>query len=384
MLPSPLRLTPGVVLVSDSAEAQRPALVDASGSLSYTDLTERVDALAADLPPVHTGRRLVHVPLVAEREVVLGYLAVLKAGHVALVTPLEHTSITTAYPPDVWLGPEGTFAGTDLEPQYELHPALALLLSTSGSTGSPKLVRLSHDNLVSNADAIAAALSITQTDTAITALPLHYCFGLSVLHAQLRAGATAVLWNGSVTDPEFADELCRNQVSLLPATPHVVDLLDVQGILDDLPSLRLLAQAGGALPAERVRELDARGRVGGWGLAVMYGQTEATARMAVLPPELAGSYPDAVGWPISGSSFRVDRTGLEQYDDEVGELVFTGPGVMLGYAEHPDDLTLGRMHTELRTGDLARIDADGLVRIVGRRSDHVKIMGIRIDLGQVE
>ena len=384
MFPPSLRLTPGAVLVSATVEAHQPALVDASGSLSYSELTERVDALAADLPSVDTGRRLVHVPLAAEREVVLGYLAVLKAGHVALVTPPEHTSITMAYPPDVSLGPDGTFAGTDLEPQYELHPALALLLSTSGSTGSPKLVRLSHDNLVSNADAIAAALSITPADRAITALPLHYCFGLSVLHAQLRAGATAVLWNGSVTDPLFADELSRNQVSLLPATPHVVDLVDVQGILDDVPSLRLLAQAGGALPATRVRELDARGRIGGWGLAVMYGQTEATARMAVLPPELAGRYPDAVGWPIAGSSFRVDRSGLEQYDEEVGELMFTGPGVMLGYAEHPDDLALGRMHTELRTGDLARIDADGLVRIVGRRSDHVKIMGIRIDLGQVE
>src|SRR5439155_25555171 len=117
---------------------------------------------------------------------------------------------------------------------------------------------------------------------------------------------------GSVTDSAFAAELRRNRVSLLPATPHVVDLLDVQGILDDLPSLRLLAQAGGALPAARVRELDARGRVGGWGLAVMYGQTEATARMAVLPPELAGRYPDAAGWPIAGSAFRLDPAGIAQ------------------------------------------------------------------------
>ncbi|GAB2652952.1 AMP-binding protein [Kribbella swartbergensis] len=334
-----------------------------------------------------------HVPLAAELDLVLGYLAVLRAGHVALVAPLEHASITAAYPPDIWLREDGTFAAApgsqDAEPRHLLHPDLALLLSTSGSTGSPKLVRLSHTNLISNADAIAAALSITPADRAITSLPLHYCFGLSVLHAQLRAGATAVLWRGSVTDPSFGIELRRNRVSLLPATPHVVDLLDVQGMLDDLPSLRLLAQAGGALPAARVSELAERGRSAGWGLAVMYGQTEATARMAVLPPELAGRYSDAVGWPIAGSAFRLDTTGVEQpagdpQDGPVGELVFTGPGVMLGYAEHPDDLALGRMHSELRTGDLARIDADGMVRIVGRRSEHVKIMGIRIDLGQVE
>ena len=386
------RLTAGAVLWSGTADLHRPVLVDAAGSLSYGTLIEQVEALAADLPGVHTGRRLVHVPLAAERDLVAGYLAVLKAGHVALITPPEHASITTAYPPDLWLHDDGTFAGAlgDGDPQYELHPELAVLMSTSGSTGSPKLVRLSHANLVSNADAIAAALSISPDDRAITSLPLHYCFGLSVLHAQLRAGATAVLWHGSVTDSAFADELRRNAVSLLPATPHVVDLLDVQGVLDDLPALRLLAQAGGALPAVRVKELDARGRVGGWGLAVMYGQTEATARMAVLPPELAGQYPDAVGWPIAASAFRLDPEGVEQpvdaepMDGPVGELVFSGPGVMLGYAEHPADLALGRVQTELRTGDLARIGTDGLVRIVGRRSDHVKIMGIRIDLGQVE
>ncbi|WP_350275571.1 AMP-binding protein [Kribbella sp. HUAS MG21] len=385
MLPLDFKRASATVLVPASADAQRSALVDGAGSLSYQALSHQVDTLAATLPPVRTGRRLVHVPLAAERQLVLGYLAVLRAGHVPLVTPTDQVSITDAYPPDLWLRGDGTFDGAG-EPRHLLHPDLALLLSTSGSTGSPKLVRLSHTNVISNADAIAAALSITPTDRAITSLPLHYCFGLSVLHAQLRAGATTVLWAGSVTDPAFGPELRTQQVTLLPATPHVADLLDVQGILDDLPSLRLLAQAGGALSPSRVRELAARGERDGWGLAVMYGQTEATARMAVLPPELAARYPDAVGWPIAGSAFRLDTASIEQpaRGEPVGELVFTGPGVMLGYAEHPDDLALGRMHDELRTGDLARIDDEGLVRIVGRRSDHVKIMGIRIDLGQVE
>ncbi len=119
---------------------------------------------------------------------------------------------------------------------------------------------------------------------------------------------------------------------------------------------------------------------------MMYGQTEATARMAVLPPEQVSVHPDAVGWPIAGSSFRLDTTVPEATAtaDSVGELIFAGPGVMLGYAMDPDDLALGRMQDELRTGDLARIDTDGLVRIVGRRADFVKIMGIRIDLGMVE
>lgn len=381
------------VPVSDTADAHRPALIDSAGLLSYGELADRVAALAASLPSAQAGRRLVHVPLAPHRDLVLGYLAVLSAGHVALITPPDHQSITAVYQPDLWLHPDGTFAtatpsSDTYEPRHLLHPDLALLLSTSGSTGSPKLVRLSHSNVLSNAEAIAAALSITPADRAITSLPLHYCFGLSVLHAQLRAGATTVLRPGSVADPGFADDLRRDRVTVVAATPHVVDLLDVQGVLDHLPSLRLLAQAGGALPPARVRELAARGHAAGWGMAVMYGQTEATARMAVLPPELSERYPDAVGWPIVGSAFRLDAAGIDEAvgspDGPVGELVFTGPGVMLGYAEQPDDLALGRMHTELRTGDLARIDADGLVRIVGRRSDFVKIMGIRIDLGQVE
>ncbi|MFG2110782.1 AMP-binding protein [Micromonospora chersina] len=381
------------VPVSDTADTHQPALIDSAGRLSYGELADRVAALATSLPPAQAGRRLVHVPLAPHRDLVLGYLAVLSAGHVALVTPPERQSITAVYQPDLSLRPDGTFVNatpsSDTEqPRHLLHPDLALLLSTSGSTGSPKLVRLSHRNVLSNAEAIAAALSITPADRAVTSLPLHYCFGLSVLHAQLRAGATTVLRPGSVTDPGFADDLRRDRVTLVAATPHVVDLLDVQGVLDHLPSLRLLAQAGGALPPARVRELAARGRAAGWEMAVMYGQTEATARMAVLPPELSERYPDAVGWPIAGSAFRLDTAGIDEAvgspDGPVGELVFTGPGVMLGYAEQPDDLALGRMHSELRTGDLARIDADGLVRIVGRRSDFVKIMGIRIDLGQVE
>ncbi|WP_432945680.1 AMP-binding protein [Kribbella sp. CA-253562] len=380
------------VPVSDTADPLHPALIDSDGDLTYGELADRVAALAAELPAVHTGRRLVHVPLAPRRDLVLAYLAVLSAGHVALVTPPEHEPITAVYPPDLWLRPDGSFTPAsrraDSEPRHVLHPDLALLLSTSGSTGSPKLVRLSHANLVSNADAIAAALSLTAADRAVTSLPLHYCFGLSVLHAQLRAGAATVLRPGSVTDSDFTTDVRRHRVTLLAATPHLVDLLDVQGVLNDLPSLRLLAQAGGALPPARVSDLAARGRAAGWGLAVMYGQTEATARMAVLPPELAERHPDAVGWPIAGSTFRLEPTDVETGDDarrgQVGELVFAGPGVMLGYAEHPDDLALGRMHSELRTGDLARIDADGLVRIVGRRSDFLKVMGIRIDLGQVE
>ena len=379
----------GATARGETVDPAHPALIDDAGIVSHGDLADLVTHASLRLPPSTTARMLVHVPLVAERPAVIGYLAVLLAGHVALVTPEENdATITGIYQPEFRLLPDGTFARTGApDATHDLHPDLTLLLSTSGSTGSPRLVRLSRSNLVSNADAIVAALAISAADRAITSLPLHYCFGLSVLHAQLRAGGSVVLRNRSVTDPDFADQVARHRVTLLPATPHLVDMFDVQGLLDrELPDLRLIAQAGGALPPDRVRDVADRGQVHGWGLAVMYGQTEATARMAVLPPGLAAQYPDAVGWPIAGSRFWLDTgvPGARPGPDAVGELIFGGPGVMLGYAEDPDDLALGRMHSELRTGDLGRIDAVGMVRIVGRRSDFVKILGIRIDLGHVQ
>ena len=377
-------------LQSTTADAARPALVDtadSSRSLTHEQLSVRVAAVAASLPAAAHGRCLVHVPLTAEVDAVVGYLAVLLAGHVALVTDDHTGEIGTRYRPDLVLEPDGSFSWAAVGPQHLLHPDLALLLSTSGSTGSPKLVRLSRDNVLSNADAIASALAVTPADRAVTLLPLHYCFGLSVLHTQLRAGATVVLRGGSAADPDLGDALLQHGVSMIPATPHLVDILDVQGVLErDLPALRLVLQAGGALAPDRVSAVAARGRAGGWSLVVMYGQTEATARMAVLAPELVADHPDAVGWPVAGSSFRLDTTVPEATTgpDPVGELIFSGPGVMLGYAEHPDDLALGRMVEELRTGDLARIGGNGLVRVVGRRAGFVKIMGLRVDLGRVE
>jgi acyl-coenzyme A synthetase/AMP-(fatty) acid ligase len=256
---------------SATADPARPALVDTddpSRSLSHGELSTRVSEVAAYLPAVENGRCLVHVPLTTKVDAVVGYLAVLLAGHVALVTGDRAESIAARYRPDLVLQPDGGFRWASTGPQHVLHPSLALLLSTSGSTGSPKLVRLSQDNLLSNADAIAAALSVTPADRAITLLPLHYCFGLSVLHTQLRAGATVVLRAGSPADPDVGDVLVRHRVSILPATPHVVDLLDVQGVLRrGLPDVRIIAQAGGALAPDRVAAVSALGRSSGAGAA---------------------------------------------------------------------------------------------------------------------
>ncbi|WP_344385520.1 non-ribosomal peptide synthetase, partial [Streptomyces thermolineatus] len=372
-----------------AAHGDRTALVTRDGETSYRELAARVAATAQRLGE---ERRLVLLAGANTTDALVVYLAALAAGHPVLLVPGDNDeavrSLTAAYDPDVVVLPSGgEWEVRERRPvsAHDLHPDLALLLSTSGSTGSPKLVRLSHENLQANAESIAEYLGIRDGDRAATTLPMHYCYGLSVINSHLLRGAGLILTDLSVADGCFWELFRRARGSTFAGVPYTFDLLDRIGFAGmDLPHLRYVTQAGGRLAPERVAEYAATGRQGGWDLFVMYGQTEATARMAYLPPHLAESRPQAVGVPVPGGSFRLlplpDRPG----EDDTGELVYTGPNVMLGYAETPADLSLGRTVRELRTGDVARRAADGLYEIVGRRSRFAKILGLRVDPQQVE
>jgi acyl-CoA synthetase (AMP-forming)/AMP-acid ligase II len=364
------------------------ALRTPHGSMSYAELAAGVRGVADELRT--RQRRLILIAAENSLECVLTYLGALSAGHVVLLAPGDRPQhldrLVERYDPD--LSAIRAEARWSVEARregsaHELHPDLALLLTTSGSTGSPKLVRLSRRNLESNAAAIAEALDIRSTDRAATTLPMHYCYGLSVLHSHLERGAGIVLTDLSVVDPCFWELVSASGVSTLAGVPHTFDLLERSGFADrHVPSLRYVTQAGGRLAPEKVRRYASLGRERGWDFVVMYGQTEATARMAVLPPELVESRAESVGLPVPGGSFRIDPLG--DLDCGMGELVYRGDNVMLGYAEHAEDLRRGAELTELRTGDLARIGEDGLVEIVGRKSRFAKIVGLRIDLDQVE
>ncbi len=360
-----------------------PAVVTDHEVLTHAELARRVADRARAWGP---ARRLVLVEGANDLDALVAYLAALQHGHVALVVPdgreAQRAAMVAAYDPDIVCT---TGAPDDVRRDvsaHELHPELALLLSTSGTTGSPKLVRLSRDNVASNAAAIADYLRLTPEDRAITALPLHYCYGLSVLHSHLVAGASVVLTSLSVVDECFWDLFARTGSTSFAGVPHTFDLLATSGFEDrDLPRLRQVTQAGGRLDPDAVRRWSRFGRSRGWDLVVMYGATEATARMAWLPPDLAEDHPSAIGVAIPGGELRLDETVDER--PGIGELVYTGPNVMLGYAEAPADLALGRVTTELRTGDLAR-RVDGLLEVVGRRNRYGKVFGLRIDLDAVE
>lgn len=388
--PSRLRETaaPAVPFAAQLARfGNRPAVVAGPDTLSYAQLAAQVQATAERLG---SARRLVLLAATNGVDSLVAYLAALSAGHPLVLVPGDNPaaveSIRAAFDPDVIMG-DGAGGGapriTEVRPEtrHMLHPDLALLLSTSGSTGSPKLVRLSHRNVQANAEAISEYLRISAGDRAATTLPMSYCYGLSVINSHLAVGASLVLTDLSVVDPCFWELFGRTEATAFAAVPYTFELLERIGFQDmELPHLRYVTQAGGRLAPELVERYAGLGRKQGWQLFIMYGQTEATARMAYLPPELAAKSPARIGVPIPGGSFRIDP--VDGLDD--GELVYTGPNVMLGYAESPADLAEGRTITELRTGDLGRRHPDGLYEVTGRRSRFLKIAGLRIDLGRVE
>jgi acyl-CoA synthetase (AMP-forming)/AMP-acid ligase II len=362
---------------------ERPAVVTASEELTYTELAERV-AVAAEA--FGRTRRLVLIRTRNELGTLVPYLGALAGRHVPLPVPPDRDAATIidTYRPDAVVERDGRVTTVAAPSAPRLHDDLALLLSTSGSTGSPKLVRLSRDNLASNAESIAEYLQISENDCAPTTLPMSYCYGLSVVHSYLLRGACLLLTDRSVIDDEFWTLFRRHGATSLAGVPYTFDLLDSIGFQDmDLPTLRYVTQAGGRLPPERVRRYAHLGQARGWDFVVMYGATEATARMAYLPAALAPTHPASIGHAIPGGSFDIEPTpGWPE--PGVGELVYRGPNVMLGYAQGPGDLALGRTVTALRTGDIATRGTDGLIEIIGRRSRFVKLFGLRVDLQRVE
>ena len=363
-----------------------PALLTADGAVvSYAELAARADAWAARLGP---GRRFVALLVRNDVASIIAYVGAMRAGHPVLLLDADGSAerILADFAPDVVACPSDDRLEVGAA-TTELHPDLALLLSTSGSTGSPKLVRLSGEAVAANGRAIVQYLGLTAAERAVTTLAIHYSFGLSVLNSHLMAGAALIVTDLSVTHPDFAALLERMQPTSLSGVPYIYELLERTGLEERLPaSITSLTQAGGRLPADKVRALAERGTRQGFRFFAMYGQTEAAPRMAYLPPELAARFPDCIGRAIPGGAFTLeDADGNAITAPETpGELVYRGPNVMMGYATAPADLARGAELEALRTGDIAVRNEAGLYRITGRASRFAKIAGLRIGFDDVE
>lgn len=371
------------------------ALVDQRGSrISYSDLSVRVQDWKVRLSALADRPLLVGIEIEARVDMIAAYLAALSGGHaVILAAPgalAPGQRIADLYSPDAvlsWTANRCAIRAGEGSVPCPLHPDLRLLLSTSGTTGDPRLVRLSEENIASNATAIADYLRLGPRDCAITTLPLHYSYGLSVLHSHLAVGARLVLSDLTVADNSFAALCQAEHVTNLALVPHQFDLLAARDFdFACLPDLRFVTQAGGRLSAAKIETLARTGARQGWDFVVMYGQTEAAPRMAYLPPEDTLYNADTIGRAIPGGALTLladdgsEITGTGQ----AGELIYRGPNVMLGYADCRADLARGRDIDLLRTGDIAERTAAGYFRLCGRAKRFVKLYGLRLNLDQIE
>ena len=264
-----------------------------------------------------------------------------------------------------------------------------MLISTSGSTGSPKLVRQTYTNIEENTRSIIQYLGITDSERAITTLPMNYVYGLSVLNTHLYAGAALILTDLVCYSKKFWDLFRSQEATSFAGVPFMYEMLDKLRFTKkiEVPSLRYMTQAGGKLSPDLQKKVSEYARDTGRKFVVMYGASEATARMGYLPMEYALEKEGSMGIAIPGGRFALLGEDDQEFDepDRVGEMIYYGPNVTLGYAQQRADLAKGdENHGRLVTGDMARRDADGFYYIVGRKKRFVKILGKRVNLDEME
>lgn len=386
---------------------KKQAVISSDGiCLTYEELAESIKYLGEQL----TERRIAFCLCENSPASVVGYLACLNKKIVPL---LLDKRIDTAllddlihcYQPTYLYAPkdmEARFQGHGAKTEFmnyvllsqdkgenvELYDGLALLLTTSGSTGSPKLVRQSYTNIQSNAEAIAKYLKLTDEERPVTTLPMNYTYGLSIINSHLQVGATILMTDYPMNMKAFWDFFENEKATSFGGVPFTYEMLrKIHIFKKELPSLHYMTQAGGKLSPELHREFSEWCLEKGKSFIVMYGQTEATARMGYLPGEKSLEKCGSMGRPIPGGRFILaDVMGNEIHTPEtVGELIYEGDNVTLGYAECLEDLAKGdERRGRLETGDMAKFDADGYYYIVGRKKRFLKIFGNRVNLDEID
>ncbi len=387
----------------DKKESTSVAVIDDSGmSLTYGDICGFSQKFAKFLPE----RSLIFI--LAENRIgsLLGYTSSLSNRIVPLILSAKtekglYANLFNKYKPEyLWvpdemvtaLGYEIVFSdygftllrtGNTPKPLYE---ELSLLLPTSGSTGSPKLVRHSYRNIEANAYNVLRMFKLTPSEKAMAILPMHYTMGLSVIASHLLAGATLLLSGRSLLDKGFWEML--KEATSFTGVPYSYEILmKMRFTRMDLPNLKIITQGGGKLTEEMFNALAQYAQEKGKHFIPTYGQSECTARMAYLPAGLALTKTCSIGMAEPGGQLSIiDNNGNETFEgDATGEMVYRGENVTLGYANCIEDLIKGdENHGIMHTGDLAHRDADGCYYIVGRLKRFLKIFGLRIGLDEIE
>lgn len=377
------------------------AIISDEGQFTYQEMISHTQALAEALG----GRKLIFIICSNSYASLLGYVTCLRNQIVPLM--INHSmnvdmveSLIKLYKPAFIWQPTGFMDG---KREFELYgyeliccnnvlypiaEELALLLTTSGSTGSPKYVRQSYSNIRSNALSIIQYLGINSADRAITTLPMSYTYGLSIINTHLIAGASIILTEQPIIKREFWETLKRHKANNFGGVPYTYETLKkLHFDRMDLGCLRYITQAGGKLGKDlhvyfadlcEQKEIE---------FIVMYGQTEATARMSWLPWDKSMQKAGSIGIAIPGGAFSlIDANNqIIEEDNIVGELIYQGENVTLGYANSYGDLALpDERKGLLETGDMAFRDKDGYYYIAGRKKRFLKIYGNRVNLDELD
>lgn len=392
----------------DKKYGSRIAAVDTYGAeVTYGELCAYAELFGAALP----NRTLIFILARNTIGSLIGYTSALINRVVPLVISANteqslYENLLHTYQPEYLWMPDEMVNPEGIKPEYSvhgyslvateykgkvshvLHPDLSLLLPTSGSTGSPKLVRHSYRNIEANAENVSKLFGLTEEERPMVVLPMHFTMGLSVIASHLKAGATLLLCDKSMLDKEFWKMLKEYKATSFTGVPYSYELLSkVRFFRMDLPYLKTITQGGGKMTPELFTACAEYAERTGKRFIATYGQTECTARMAYLPAELAMTKIGSIGIAEPGGQLSlVDNDGRETFEGEAtGEMVYRGENVTMGYATCKEDLSKGdENHGVMHTGDLARRDADGCYFIIGRLKRFLKIYGLRIGLDEVE
>ncbi|OCA99344.1 class I adenylate-forming enzyme family protein [Clostridium beijerinckii] len=271
------------------------------------------------------------------------------------------------------------------EKEIDSKNSVAVILFTSGSTARPKGVMLTHHNLCHNTNSIIEYLSLNREDRIEVVLPFYYCFGTSLLHTHLRVGGSLVINNKFMFPETVLDDIEKYECTGFAGVPSNYQILLRKSSIKDrnLKSLRYVAQAGGRLPDSFIKEL--KQALLGVDVFIMYGQTEATARLSYLPPNMLDEKMGSIGKGIPGTLLKViDKEGNEVKVDEIGEVVALGENIMKGYFNDEEETRKVIRNGYLYTGDLATVDEDGYIYIVAREKQIIKSGGNRISPKEIE
>lgn len=354
---------------------------------TYQQLYQKINDICFPL----TKKELVLLLCGNTIEIVAAYLAALRSNHAVMLMSADTNkelleSIVTQYQPKWIIGNmsfEGykkteLFAVREADIEVSIHPDLAVLLSTSGTTGSQKFVRLSYENIQSNAESIAQYLELNADERAVMNLPMSYSYGMSIINSHLQVGASILLTDESVMAKSFWTLVEEQQATSIAGVPFTYQMLQRIGFMKmDLPHLKTITQAGGRLSEKLVRAFGEYAHANDKRFYVMYGQTEASPRMSYIPPKNILEKAGSIGITIPGGELSIA--------DETGELIYRGSNVMMGYAEFLTDLEKAdECGNVLYTGDTAEVDEDGYFTITGRMKRFIKLFGLRINLDDVE